>query len=137
MKDKISSIQHFSYVKSSFVSFRVSSYENKKTVSSPTSNVDCWRNYVQNNIPQHNKFIFLGIKSYGNNLGVFLFQNRVIHQSNALLITSLLHVQMDGWKGFFLGPTNHSCLMSPHKSAKTCSRSHNLVPFYLKSFISK
>ena len=67
-------------------------YQNKTTVSSPTSNVDCWRNYVQNNIPQHNKFIFLGIKSYGNNLGVFLFQNKVNHQSNALLITSLLNV---------------------------------------------
>lgn len=103
MKDKISSIQQFSYVKSFFVSFRISSYENKTTVSSPTSNVDCWRNYVQNNILQHNKFIFLGIKSYGSNLGVFLFQNKVSHQSNALLITSLLHVQMDGWKGFFSG----------------------------------
>ena len=67
-------------------------YENKTRVSSPTSNVNCWRNYVQNNIPQHNKFIFLGIKSYGNNLAVFLFQNKVSHQSNALLITSLLHV---------------------------------------------
>ena len=67
-------------------------YQNKTTVSPPTSNVDCWRIYVQNIIPQHNKFVFLGIKSYGNNLGVFLFQNKVNHQSDALLITSLLNV---------------------------------------------
>ena len=34
---------------------------------------DGWRNYVQNIIPQHNKFVFLGIKSEGNIPRVFTF----------------------------------------------------------------
>ena len=65
-----------------------------KQNNSITSYQQCWLlTYLcSKHYPQHNKFVFLGIKSYGNNLGVFLFQNKVNHQSNALLITSLLNV---------------------------------------------
>ena len=68
-KDKISSIQQFSYVKSSFVSFRISSTKTKQQyhllLAMLIVDVIMFKTLFPNTINR-----FVGIKSYGNNLGV-------------------------------------------------------------------